>query len=272
MAGRPYATTRSGRSQWLMQRVSAFLLIFFAFVHFGLQHFTTDATSTGLLVSARLSDPYWQSFYVIFVILVLYHGINGVMGIVYDYAPERLNRFVIATLVWTLGAFFAVLGVVNIVDPSHGIATAKVWYAENGFPDGESAGSPPTFAREFEFGTDELRELHMLAFYLRHHTHRTGEDPATIAEVFAADSAGSPRESGRSFDLWALGAIAREPATDRDTGYIFASTREFALWAAHVRRADARRRAETGDDRTAKAAGEVLDRLAGIPPYRPVTP
>ena len=39
----PYVSSRSGRFQWMMQRVSAVLLLFLAFGHFGLQHFTADA-------------------------------------------------------------------------------------------------------------------------------------------------------------------------------------------------------------------------------------
>ena len=84
----PYVTTRSGSIQWLMQRVSAALLVLLAFGHFGLQHFTSDAVSTGLTVSARMNDAWWQAYYVIFIALALYHGINGLVGSRATYLPE----------------------------------------------------------------------------------------------------------------------------------------------------------------------------------------
>ena len=91
MAGRPYVTSRSGRFQWLMQRVSAVLLLALVFVHFAIQHFTADAVTTGLTVSARFNDPYWQGFYVIFVVLGLYHGVNMLeRDTFYSALPDRV--------------------------------------------------------------------------------------------------------------------------------------------------------------------------------------
>ena len=43
--GAPYVSSRSGRFQWMMQRVSAVLLLVLTFSHFGLQHFTAEAVS-----------------------------------------------------------------------------------------------------------------------------------------------------------------------------------------------------------------------------------
>ena len=45
-----------GRFQWMMQRATALLLIFFAFFHFGL--YFTLAGSTGLTVAERMNNPF----------------------------------------------------------------------------------------------------------------------------------------------------------------------------------------------------------------------
>jgi succinate dehydrogenase / fumarate reductase membrane anchor subunit len=105
-----HISTRAGSGQWVMQRVSAMLLVGLAAVHFGLQHFTSDAVSTGLTVAARLNNPYWQAFYVVFIVLAMYHGINGVVGIVRDYNPRRGLRVGAELALWSLAAFFVVLG------------------------------------------------------------------------------------------------------------------------------------------------------------------
>lgn len=281
----PYASTRAGSGQWLMQRVSAFLLIGLAFVHFGIQHFTTDAVSTGLTVSARANDPWWQGYYIVFVILALYHGVNGVVGIVRDYNPRPLLRISIELVLWSLAVFYGTVGVQNFVTPRP-LGEVKELYARNGFPVGESAGNPPIPGgeRTYDF-RNELRELHLLAYYLEHHTARPGGRPVDLARVFGHDgdparSGTSPEQviaAGRAFDEWSL-AMAAQPAPipeQRDRHATFSSPREFAIWAANVRIANAALRRRLDRDgvqptsqvqRDADAA--TVARLDGVvPPY-----
>lgn len=275
----PYVSSRTGTAQWLLQRISAFLLLFIAFIHFGIQHFTSDAVSTGLTVSARANNPWWQAYYVAFVVLALYHGINGVVGIVRDYKPTPIARIVIEFALWSLAAWFAVMGVRNFINPLP-LDGVKDFYARNGLPVGESAGHPPGLmgSKTYDF-RDELRELHLLAFYLDKHTHRTEAD--SLATVFGHDgtpdaAATSPEkvvEAGASLDNWLIGQALKSPLPpeQRDRGRIFSTTREFALWAASVRVADAEnRRRAAGDkrDETRDAAdAAIIARLGQLPPY-----
>ena len=246
---RPYLSTRTGTTQWVMQRVSAVLLVVLAFVHFFMQHFTADAVSTGLTVSARLNDPWWQATYVVFIALALYHGINGLVGIVRDYAPPVRTRFVAEVLLWTLAALFGARAIVNVVNPIP-LGTIKESYAQRGFPKGESLGNPPMpgGAKTYSF-RDELRELHLLAHYLERHVHRT--EDAQIAAVFAyregAPDAAAVAASGKAFDAWCAGVIGKgNPAPEqRSRRCMFSSSYEFAVWAQAVRRADAPLRGDT---------------------------
>lgn len=275
----PYVSSRTGSAQWLLQRISAILLLFLAFIHFGIQHFTTDAVSTGLTVSARANNPWWQAYYVIFVVLALYHGVNGVVGIVRDYKPKPLARGIIELILWSLAAWFAVMGIKNFINPLP-LGGVKEFYAKNGLPVGESAGHPPGLlgAKRYDF-RDELRELHLLAFYLEHHTHRTENDG--LAVIFGhdgepADATATPTNvtaAGQALDEWLLRQVlSPTPAPDqRDRSKIFSSTREFAVWAASVRIADAenRRRAAGGqrDPERDAADAAIIARLGQIPPY-----
>ena len=250
-----HISTRAGSGQWVMQRVSAMLLVGLAAVHFGLQHFTSDAVSTGLTVAARLNNPYWQAFYVVFIVLAMYHGINGVVGIVRDYNPRRGLRVGAELALWSLAAFFIVLGMKNVVSPMP-LGTVKESYAERGFAKGESPGNPPSFAVAYDF-RDELRELALLEYYLENHVHRT--EAAPLAEVFAHKPEVRLRElkpeeakaavaaSGQAFDRWAKGVIANRPVDPalRHRLSAFSSTYEFAVWAGHVRQANAALRGDT---------------------------
>jgi succinate dehydrogenase / fumarate reductase membrane anchor subunit len=246
---RPYLSTRTGSTQWVMQRVSAILLIVLAFGHFFLQHFTADAVSTGLTVAARLNNPWWQAYYVVFIALALYHGINGVVGILRDYAPPRRWRFAAEVVLWSLAAYFGARGIMNVGNPIP-LGTVKESYANRGFPKGESLGNPPMpgGAKSYDFRL-ELRELLMLEYYLEHHVHRSEDTP--LAAVFA-HQAGTPdpattAAAGKAFDAWCLSVIWRgNPAPElRDRHTMFSSSYEFAVWAQAVRRVDATLRGET---------------------------
>jgi succinate dehydrogenase hydrophobic anchor subunit len=249
-----YISTRAGQVQWIMQRVSAMLLLVFAGLHFGLQHFTSDAVSTGLTVAARLDNPYWQAFYIAFIVLVMYHGTNGAIGIVRDYNPPRRWRIGAELALWTLAAAFAVLGLRNVVSPMP-LGTVKESYAARGFPAGASVGNPPSVAISYDF-RDELRELSLLEYYLDEHVARS--ETAPLAEVFAhrpgvrlreldpAESQGLVAASGAAFDAWVRSAIAAGPIDPalRPRLRMFSSSYEFAVWAAHVRLANARLRGD----------------------------
>jgi succinate dehydrogenase hydrophobic anchor subunit len=275
----PYVSSRTGTAQWLMQRISAFLLLFLAFLHFGMQHFTSDAVTTGLTVSARANNPWWQAYYVAFVVLALYHGVNGVVGIVRDYRPQPLARGLIELTLWTLAAYFGVIGVKNFIHPLP-LGGVKEFYARNGLPVGESAGHPPIpgGAMHYDF-RDELRELHLLAFYLDKHTHRTDGD--SLATVFghagrpdaASASLANVTAAGAAFDEWLLAQVLLPalPPERRDRGEIFSTTHEFAIWAAAVRIADAENRRRTADElrdpqRDADDAA-IIARLGQVPLY-----
>ena len=261
-------STRAGSGQWVMQRASAVLLVGLAALHFALQHFTSDAVSTGLTVATRLNNPYWQAYYVVFIVLAMYHGINGVVGIVRDYNPKRGLRVGIEFTLWSLAAFFVVLGMKNVVSPVP-LGVVKESYAERGFAKGESPGNPPSLPIAYDF-RDELRELSLLEYYLEQHVHRT--EGAPLGEVFAhkadvrladlkpEEANAAVAASGAAFDAWARGVIANgpvDPALRRRLS-AFSSSYEFAVWAASVRTANARLR---GDQPT-------VERWSAKPAYR----
>lgn len=269
MAGRPYVSSRSGRFQWMMQRASALLLIFFAFFHFGLQHFTAEAVSTGLTVAERMNNPFWQSYYIVFIVLAMYHGVNGIMGIAFDYAPKPLARGLIALGLWTAAAIFGAIGLANILTPQP-VSAVKQYYTEAGFAAGESQGPSP-LSFEYSFRT-EVRELQKFAYYLEHHTALAGGfDPASIfgalPEGKSADDAEVITLAGDAFDAWVMATISAGPpeVEDRDRSELFSSAYELAVWAGNVRKVNAEHRLKV--DANDARAQAVVDHLTAIPAY-----
>lgn len=267
----PYISRRTGSTQWLMQRVSAVLLVGLAFTHFAIQHFTSDAVSTGLTVAARLNNPWWQAYYALFIALALYHGINGVCGIIRDYNPKPNLRLPIELVLWSTAALFGARGIINIAHPVP-VEAVKANYAARGFPAGESRGNPPALAITYDFRT-ELRELLLLEYYLGNHTHRTDTTP--VAEIFGHQP-GKPVDApnvaaaGVAFDAWLNRQLASDgPAQElRDRHALFSSTYEFALWAKDVRRANATaRRALATDTLMRTREDAIIDRLHQLPVY-----
>src|SRR5690606_10383492 len=94
--------------------------------------------------------PWWQAYYLIFVVLALYHGINGLVGIVRDYRPRPLVRGIIEVALWSLALYFAVVGSRNFLNPTP-TGTVKEFYAMNGFAAGASSGHPPGLQGEIRY-------------------------------------------------------------------------------------------------------------------------
>lgn len=268
MSSTPYLSRRTGSTQWLMQRVSAFLLVGLAFLHFAIQHFTSDAVSTGLTVAARLNNPWWQAYYALFIALALYHGINGLTGIIRDYNPRPNLRLPVELIIWSLAAFMGGRAIINIASPVP-VADVKANYAARGFPAGNSPGNPPATEKFYDFRS-ELRELLLLQHYLAKYTHGN----VTPAEVFGAGDkpvdAASVAAAGDTFDRWLnLQLSAMPPAQEsRDRHYLFSSTYEFALWAKDVRRANAQ--AREADPAARSRDDVILTRLHQLPAYSSV--
>ncbi len=265
----PYTSSRAGRFGWMMQRVSALLLIALAFAHFGIQHFSSDAVSTGLTVAARMSNPWWQAFYVIFIILALYHGINGLLGVIADYAPKRICGYVAGIVFWTLGSVFAIVAISNVIGATS-VAEAKTWYTVNGFVQGETHGNPP-FAPSKEYDTrTHQAEMQLFNYYLDKHTHQGDAKHITVADIIK-DAGDDSVAAGDLFDAWCLSTIsagAVDPA-ERSSCHIFSSSYEFAVWAAHVRLRDAQLRLKSSPEENAAKNHEqvIINAYANLPAY-----
>jgi hypothetical protein len=206
------------------------------------------------------------------VCLALFHGVNGLCGIIRDYNPRPNLRLPIELIIWTITALFAARALANVIDPVP-LADVKALYAERGFPAGETRGNPPGPAKQYDFRT-EHRELLLLEYYLAHHTHRT--DAIDTAAVFGhapgvAVTPDAVSAAGAALDRWIAAQIALDvpPTAQRDRSMIFSNSHEFAVWAKEVRRANARERMlDPNAEHAARLRDQrLLERLPLMPAY-----
>lgn len=105
--------------KWYMQSVTGGLLLILLSAHFWVEHFMTAPARRGdltyQLIVARVSNPLWQAIDISFLVIALYHGLNGLRDIILDYdiVGRRGARVLTVALVavgllwawWGIGAF-----------------------------------------------------------------------------------------------------------------------------------------------------------------------
>lgn len=98
--------TRPGRGfwSWLLQRLSGLFLVFFVGVHIVALHFIRESRIDVAGVFERLHEsPLMVAFYLLFVVTVVHHALNGVWGIALDFAPSTTGRRTLGYILWAVG-------------------------------------------------------------------------------------------------------------------------------------------------------------------------
>lgn len=110
---------QTGSYGWLFQRVSGVILFVLLVVHFVLMHYMGGEKKLYADVLRRLSNPYWKTFDLVFLMLGLYHGWYGVWGIVGDYVRSDSRRIMALILIVTAALMLFSLGAVTILTFPH---------------------------------------------------------------------------------------------------------------------------------------------------------
>jgi len=98
---------QSGAFHWLFQRITGILIAGVLVIHIGAVHFGASPVDLG--------SPFWKFFHVGFVILLLYHILNGFWLMVEDYVHCSGLRVTLFGLAWVVGVSFLILGFVTLV-------------------------------------------------------------------------------------------------------------------------------------------------------------
>lgn len=96
---------------WFFQRVTAIFLILGMAVHILVLPLAGERLSYSL-VSERLSHTGWILFDLLLLASCLYHGLNGIWGVIFDYNPKSLKA--IGYTVFTISLIFSILGIAAI--------------------------------------------------------------------------------------------------------------------------------------------------------------
>jgi len=100
---------------WLLQRVSGVILVVGLFIHFYLMHFSGPEQLTHTSVTNRLSNPFWIGFNGIFLLSAIYHGFNGLWGIVLEYVSSKRLLKICQGLLFTTASLLIVTGIYILV-------------------------------------------------------------------------------------------------------------------------------------------------------------
>ncbi|HEX9916245.1 MAG TPA: hypothetical protein VGB16_00780 [candidate division Zixibacteria bacterium] len=106
---------RGTATGWLWQRITGILLAFFVVVHLNVLHFSQRQFIDFNVVSQRLgSSSWWVIFYLVFIVVVLFHGLNGAWQIIHDYRPSPGAQKAIKAFLWILGVVATVYAIYAI--------------------------------------------------------------------------------------------------------------------------------------------------------------
>lgn len=91
---------RTGAWNWFIQRLTAALLVIFILAHFWVTHFAVpgeEITFRGVM--SRVQSPFFLVLDSLLLATALYHGLNGVRNVVYDF---NMNPTIKQTVSWLL--------------------------------------------------------------------------------------------------------------------------------------------------------------------------
>jgi succinate dehydrogenase hydrophobic anchor subunit len=104
-AGATHSARPTGLWPWLLQRVTGALILVWISVHLAFWHFRHAHAEgiTARTVSGGIRTTLWVFWGVALGGLCLYHGLNGVRNILYDYGLGEKHGKWITCALWALG-------------------------------------------------------------------------------------------------------------------------------------------------------------------------
>ena len=106
----------SGSFSWVFQRVTGLILVVIMIGHYILMHYTPESGHTYDAVLARMQSNWYRVLDLTFIILAMYHGLNGVWGIFRDYKLKQWQTIAIISFLIIFGLAFTLWGIKTILD------------------------------------------------------------------------------------------------------------------------------------------------------------
>jgi len=97
---------------WVMQRITAAVLILFLGAHFWVLHYAAAGEHIRLeAVIARLRSPFFMTVDYMLLATAIYHALNGVRMVVLDFGIGRRASSVFTIVLWIFGLVALVYGI-----------------------------------------------------------------------------------------------------------------------------------------------------------------
>ncbi len=91
-----HITSRSGGAiPWFLQRVTGVVLLFVMIGHYLLMHYNIDSGHSYAAVLERMQNPFYKGLQMTFLVLGIYHGLNGTWSIIRDFKMKRATAWTI---------------------------------------------------------------------------------------------------------------------------------------------------------------------------------
>jgi len=101
---------RSGALAWLLQRLSGLALSVLTVGHFIMVHYEPKAGHTWDAVASRLTNPMFVGLYTAFLILAMYHGVQGIWNIIRDFRLKPIFAISLYGLLIVVSLIFLGIG------------------------------------------------------------------------------------------------------------------------------------------------------------------
>ena len=112
-----YQSSRSsGSFGWVVQRITGIVLVVVMIGHYILMHFHPENGHTYEAVLARMQSNWYRVLDLTFIVLGMYHGLNGIWSIFRDYRLKQWQSITIFSFIIIFGLAFTLWGIKTIHD------------------------------------------------------------------------------------------------------------------------------------------------------------
>jgi succinate dehydrogenase / fumarate reductase membrane anchor subunit len=108
---------KRGFWSWFLQRITALLLVIGMSVHFFIFHFSPNRYVSRYYdeIIARFCTSGWITFHICLLALVIFHGLNGLWGIVSDFNLSKKTTSFFKQTLWFAGCVLFGAGIYILI-------------------------------------------------------------------------------------------------------------------------------------------------------------
>ena len=108
---------KRGFWSWFLQRITALLLVMGMSVHFFAFHFSPGRYASRYYdeIVNRFCSPGWITFHVCLLALVVFHGLNGLWGILVDFNLSKRTNYFSRQALWFTGFVLFGIGIYILI-------------------------------------------------------------------------------------------------------------------------------------------------------------